>query len=112
MATLITLHARAYVNWGKWIADCPMDCGSALALEARQVAYACPECKGVALVSWPDNVDEITDVLAERPVPRTRNWYPSGHDLALRFGMPHGQSVSELREEARDHGVDHTKDVR
>jgi hypothetical protein len=48
---------------------------------------------------------EITAVLALRPIPQTRNWYPRDHDIALRFRIPHGQSVDDLREENAEHGV-------
>lgn len=92
-------QARAYVNHGRWIADCPLECGSALKLEAKQSAYHCPECQWVGTVEWPDDADEIWETLNQRQVPRTRNWYPDGHFLAVRQGVPHGQTPKELTEE-------------
>jgi membrane-associated phospholipid phosphatase len=112
MATLLTNMARAYVNWGRWVADCPNDCGGALAMERGQAMFSCPECQYLGIIEWPGDVDGITEALAERPVPRTRNWFPSGHTLAERFGLPHGQTPAQLREEGRDNGVDGSEDVR
>jgi hypothetical protein len=95
-------QARAYVNHGRWIADCPVECGSALSLDPKQVTYHCPECKWMGQIEWPDNADEIWETLQERRIPRTRNWFPSGHVLALRSGSPHGQTVKELLEETAE----------
>lgn len=57
----------------------------------------------IAPVEWPADADEIWAVLLERPVPGTRNWYPDGHAEAVRMGLPHGQSVAELRHETAQH---------
>ncbi len=103
--TLLTNKARAYVNFGRWIADCPMDCGSALQLAARQPVYQCVECGFATDVEWPDNADEIWESLADRPAKRNRNWFPSGHSLALRSFSPHGQTPAELRQETEDNKV-------
>lgn len=97
------IQARAYCNFGRWIADCPAECGSAVELKPGQAVYHCSECSHISVVYWPPNVDEITAELDQRPAPRTRNWFPQGHDLALRSGCPHGQSVAELRDETRYH---------
>lgn len=90
---------EVYVNWGRWIADCPMQCGGALELEDGQVVMACRECRTISQIEWPKNADAIWEALSERTVPKTRNWFPEGHSLALRAGCAHGQSVGELREE-------------
>jgi membrane-associated phospholipid phosphatase len=99
---LLTTRARAYVNYGRWIAECPHECGSALKLEPGQTFFHCSECGAISSVEWPDNADEIWEALSARPMPRTRNWFPSGHSLALRAGCPHGQTVAELRQETMD----------
>lgn len=101
---IITNRARAYVNWGRWIADCPIECGGALKLNPGEAIFACPECRAISEVEWPSNAQEIWDELETRPIPKTRNWFPSGHALALRAGVPHGQSVQELRDETREQG--------
>jgi hypothetical protein len=102
MSVLITNKARAYVNWGRWIADCPIDCGGALALSPGQDMFHCPECKTLSNIEWPGNPDDIWNALAERPAPKTRNWFPSGHVLALRANCPHGQTPAQLREETAE----------
>lgn len=102
MTALITNNARAYVNHDRWIADCPFECGSARQLQPGEHMYQCAECLAICTVDWPDNADEIWEVLAERRAPRFRNWFPAGHDLAVRAGVPHGQTVAQLREETKD----------
>lgn len=96
--------ARAYVNFGRWIADCPHNCGSALQLKSGQGVYQCVECGVLSEVEWPANPDEIWSALEERRAPKNRNWFPSGHVLALKAGAPHGQTVTELREETAEFG--------
>lgn len=103
--TLLTNRARAYVNFGRWIADCPMDCGSALQLQPRQPTYGCIECGFTTEVEWPANADDIWAALAERPAKRNRNWFPAEHHLALRSLSPHGQSPEELRAETLENQV-------
>lgn len=95
--------ARAYINHGRWIADCPVECGGALRLEPHQSVYHCPECRQITEVEWPADADEIMETLEKRIIPRTRNWFPSGHVLALRSGSLHGQSVRDLERETADH---------
>jgi hypothetical protein len=102
MTALMTNQARAYVNHGRWIADCPRDCGSALILQNGQGGYHCPECGHLTTVEWPADVEGITAALMERPIPKTRNWFPEGHTLALRAGCEHGQTVQQLRDETHD----------
>lgn len=104
---LIKPHAVAYFNWGRWVADCPTECGSALALSLGQTTFLCRECNYLTQVSWPSNVDEITRALEVRKHKRNQNWFPVNHELALRFNLPHGQTVAELREETEaNSGVD------
>lgn len=116
--TVITDRARAYVYHGDWVADCPRGCGNVEHLfdpadkrdpksprTAARGAYQCSYCRQISSVDWPAFQDEIMAVLVRRPFPYNRNWYPSGHDVALRFGLPHGQSVADLIEENAEHGV-------
>lgn len=105
MATLLTNNARAYVNFGRWIADCPIDCGSAKQLQPGEAMFHCVECGHVANIEWPANADAIWDALNERPAKRNRNWFPSGHNLAVRSGSPHGQTVDELKAETQENKV-------
>ena len=107
MAQLLTHTARARVNHGRWIADCPRRyCANAMKLEPRQPAFHCGGeggCHMVTTVEWPHDADDIWQALLERPVPATRNWYPDGHVEAIRLGYPHGQTPDELRQETRDY---------
>jgi hypothetical protein len=107
---LIPAKARAYVNHGRWVADCPAECGGAMSLDPRQGLFACGVCKQMNEVEWPDNPDEIFETLMRRPLARNRNWFPTGHFLALRGSMAHGQTVNELLEEEERYGVDGSPD--
>lgn len=98
------MKTAARVNWGRWIADCPeLYCNNAEELTLRQGTFHCSVCQLVVTVEWPADPDAIWSALQERPRPATRNWYPSGHDEAVRLGLPHGQTVADLIRETRDH---------
>jgi hypothetical protein len=98
-------RARAYVNHGRVVADCPRGgCASAEALTPGQGTFYCTACQHVASVEWPDGLAEIVAALEARPALATRNWFPAGHELALRAGCPHGQSAAELDAETREYG--------
>lgn len=94
--------AIAYVNYGRWVADCPAGCNSAAALAPHQPMFNCVECYAIAPIHWPDDADELWEALAARPKPN-QNWFPSGHPLALRSGSPDGQTPDELRAETAEH---------
>lgn len=102
MSTLITSRARAYVNWGRWVADCPVNCGGALMLQPDQGAFLCQECGTLSEVEWPKDPQGIWEALLQRPAPKFRNWFPSGHALALKAGCPHGQTIAQLIEETAE----------
>ena len=83
---------EAYVNQGRWVADCPdVDCS-----EAHKVApgdwFGCSNCGAIAEVSFPDNHAQIDAVLSMRRVPQTRNWTD--------------ETVHDLEQENRQHGMD------
>lgn len=122
MAHLIATRARAYVYAGDWVADCPRNCGNVEHLYARSnprnpaspravqlPSFYCSYCKlgdtETVPVDWPPNMMEIMTVLMLRPIPHTRNWYPKDHDTALKYRIPHGQSIDDLRAENAEHGV-------
>ena len=102
--TLVAGRARAWVYSGAWVADCPSGCGNVETLTGTG-AFHCSYCGHLAPVEFPAAIEEITQVLNRRPIPHTRNWFPPGHDLALRAGLPHGQSVNDLLVENDEHGV-------
>jgi hypothetical protein len=103
--------ARAYVNWGRWLADCPRDgCLYAFALKPGQERYECRTkngegCGAEATIEWPADAEQIDAELKRRPLQQTRNWFPRDHELAVATNSPHGQSVADLRAEAELHGV-------
>lgn len=108
--------ARAYVYAGDWVADCPRaGCANVehLYRQSRRGGprdvqlgfYRCSYCGMESDISWPDSMHDILAVLVRRPIPDTRNWYPTDHPVALKFGLPHGQSVRDLAEENEEHGV-------
>lgn len=87
------LQAVAYVNWGRWVADCPRaDCANAEQLVRGAPRFACSFCGYTCSVSWPDEAKRIVEALAARPVPSTRNWLP-------------GETVAMLEAENVEHGV-------
>ncbi len=105
---IVTSNARAYVNFGRWIADCPLGCGGAQQLEPNQTSFFCSPpagCGHMSTVEWPSSPDSIWDALMERPMPKTRNWFPEDHELAIRANCPHGQTAKQLREEASENEV-------
>lgn len=122
MVQLIATRARAYVYSGDWVADCPRACGNVEHLYARAnprnatgprivqlPSFYCSYCKlgetDTVPIDWPPNTADIMAVLMLRPIPHTRNWYPAGHDTAVKYRIPHGQSIDELRAENAEHGV-------
>lgn len=116
--------ARAYVYCGEWVADCPRPgpepgrpgCANVEFLHRPAAPngprvlqldfYICSYCGFQAMISWPRRKEDIMLALAVRPVPDNRNWYPRDHPVAIRFRIPHGQSVAQLLEENEAHGVD------
>lgn len=108
--------ARAYVLRGDWVADCPRPgCANVEFLFTqgkingprmiRKPFYTCSYCGAQAEIGWARREVEIMEVLDRRPIPDTRNWYPHDHPDAIRFGVPHGQSIAELVAENEEHGV-------
>jgi hypothetical protein len=96
--------AYAYVNHGRWIADCTRrHCANAESLSPKQTMLHCSNCRLLAEVVWPPDPDAITDALAVRPVPQTRNWAPAGHRQALATRHPDGQTVADLIAETHEH---------
>ena len=118
------MTARAYVYAGEWVADCPRpDCYSTEFLfnpvdasrpagplnprMVRKPMFHCVNCGLICGMEFPpeDVRNEIMHVLAQRPVPQTRHWYPKDHPVAIAARIPHGQSPDDLRRENHEHGV-------
>jgi hypothetical protein len=89
-------HAIAYVNHGRWLADCPFNCGGARMVQPN-VDFWCVFCgnaeaggQGVP-VDWPSDAVQVDDVLRYRALERYRNWIP-------------GETIAVLRKENQDNG--------
>lgn len=83
----------AYVNHGRWVADC--ECRNGIALDRSWPCALCPACGAVtpaAQITYPD-VDELLKIeaLLEVRLPQHQNWVP-------------GESVAKLRSDNRRHG--------
>jgi len=115
--------ARAYVYCGEWVADCPRPgpepgragCANVEFLyeptrmngirDRERLFFLCSHCGFQSKIVWPRRREEIMLALSVRPVPDNRNWYPADHPVAVRFRLPHGQTVAELMEENEAHEV-------
>jgi hypothetical protein len=96
------MRALAYVNWGRWVADCPRPfCPNAEHFGRSSNghlggltgnSFRCSHCGLRCDADWPPNVDDIDYLLSQRPVPGTRNWRP-------------GETLWDLIEENAVHGV-------
>lgn len=77
----------AYVNHGRWIAECP-DCKNAQLACKTDHRFLCNECGNVAVdnlwraVIWPANVEGIESMLESRPRVN-QNWVPGEHGADL-----------------------------
>jgi len=71
---------QAYVNEGRWIAECP-DCKNAQLACKTDPRFLCDNCGNVAVgklwrtVVWPANVTGIESMLENRPLVN-QNWVP------------------------------------
>lgn len=115
--------ARAYVYNGEWVADCPRPgtqadkagCANVEFLyrqsrmngprDTELPFFTCSYCGMQSKIVWPRRREEIMMALVVRPVPNNRNWYPEDHPVAVRFRIPHGQTVAQLLEENEAHGI-------
>ncbi len=101
-------EALAYVYCGGWVAECPASCGNVQAVSRDEASvYRCVYCQQLSAISWPaeEAMEEMMAVMNRRPNPSNRNWYPQDHPVAVRFGVPHGQSIQDLLEENLEHGI-------
>jgi hypothetical protein len=93
------LKTEAYINYGRWVADCPLGCNNAVAVSSNNTF----ECCGRRIsVRFPEDSTDIFNALLARPI-RNRNWYPKDHFFAICYGIPHGQTVEELDLETIEH---------
>ena len=92
----------AYVNHGRWVAECP-DCAGAQLVSETERRFWCLNCGNAAVnfawrhVRMPQKRTAIEAELVIRPAARseraiTRNWLP-------------GETVEDLQRENVEHGV-------
>lgn len=102
--------AIAYVNEGRWLADCPTTgCAGAMLL-LEDAPFMCGACFNAAAgyryrpVEWPARSDHqaIEAILVERPAPQTRNW--TGRARAA-WGKAEGETIEDLIAENERHAV-------
>jgi hypothetical protein len=78
---------KAYVNHGRWVADCP--CGGGIACGPDSPDAVCYDCRTERNISFPSasRIATATELLSARPL-KHQNWRPD-----------QGESVTELRAE-------------
>ena len=88
----------AYVNHGRWVADCP-ECNAGIAVWPDHPLTACGECGAVLTLEVPDADTRAAAeiVLSKRSVESVRNWRPDG------------ETVEDLQAENALRGVDFTR---
>jgi len=100
--------ALAYLNWGRWVADCPeAGCFDARAVYhpetgQRQAEDVCKNGHPFRIDMPPPSLEaQLLAAVVERQNDADRSWYPKGHPRATLAGLPTGQSVTELIAEGR-----------
>lgn len=85
----------AYVNHGRWVADCPF-CSGAMLVSPRDPLFWCVYCRMEANNDWPMacvfplNRADIEQTLLMRPALRNRNWFPEETvDRLVRENLDH-----------------------
>lgn len=91
---------QPYINFGRFVVDCPA-CRDARMVEPGQLEDACINGHRIVL-NWPRGAAQAMAALADRPE-ENRNWFPADHPFAVATGQPHGQTVAELKAEAKHH---------
>lgn len=101
--------AVAYVNHGRWVADCPLNDGGSR-LVNPDYEFWCVECGNSFVVDWPDKktMKDITTVLEQRD--RTnQNFHPSDftrlHPASSPYHEPCPDAVTFLAYENDVRGI-------
>jgi len=84
----VPLITRAYVNRGRWIAEC--ECRHAAQVSSGD-EWRCPVCGTRYVVLWPADRVAIQDALRQRPV-ENQNWLPT-------------ETINDLLAENIEHGI-------
>jgi hypothetical protein len=109
------LKARAYLNYGRWVAECPAPgCTDARAIYPEDpitgivspranTQDVCANGHPFAIEMPPADLEgQIVTAVSERPNEADQAWYPTGHPAAIRAGQPSGQSVTDLLTENQE----------
>lgn len=75
LADHTSTRLTAYVNHGRWVADCPACNGGILAPNPGSTA-PCLDCGRLYTVDYPARRDRIEGLLLVRPREENRNWRP------------------------------------
>jgi hypothetical protein len=96
--------APAYVNWGRWVVDCPdPGCTDAREVNPLQLEDVCVQGHPFRILMPAErDASAIVEELGRRDLEQDRAWYPAGHVRAELAGQPTGQSVEQLREETAE----------
>jgi len=82
----------AYVNHGRWVADC--DCNSAQVVSPADPRFLCPECVNAVSggrwrpVLFPADPAEIEATFDEATPDRQINWHPDPNNLVFNDRAP------------------------
>lgn len=73
----------AYINHGRWVADCP-NCNGGIAAWAENDACCCLDCGRVYHAVFPSTRkrDKVEAILLERPSGAYMNWNPDRESIA------------------------------
>ena len=93
----------AYINDGRWVAECPAGCGGALVVSDQQAIFICADCGSPEngnnwyAVVFPAAKVQIEQVLLQRPTrapdrAHFRHWLP-------------GETVADLKRQNRERGL-------
>lgn len=94
------ISADVYVNYGRFVADCPAEgCSDARAVEPGRRDETCAAGHAFGL-AWHPDLPAVIAELGAREIEARRNWFPPDHPLAVRLGQPHGQTIEDLRAES------------
>jgi len=97
---------EAWVYNGQWVADCPRDdCNNVELANDTYNVFTCSNCGMIAFLNFPKFSQDIMQELSLRPIPQSRNWFYPDQPLAIKAGLPHGQTVNDIIQENREHGV-------
>lgn len=80
-AVVLGAKVVAYVNHGRWVADCiTVGCGGARQLNPDHT-YWCVYCGQSYVVEWPDKktMRAVTTILEQRPERVNQNYHPTDH---------------------------------